>query len=885
MGLPSQREWVKLAGGGFVAALLGLLVLWAVLAAPARADVTINVNTTTDDTTPGDGLCSLRKAITYADGGTTEIDCAQGMASGTTTINVPAGHYVLTGGTLPITGNAIIRGAGASATSIDANGSSQVIEVFANSGTVTASISGVTVTGGLTPLVGFMVRINGGEGGGIENLATLTLNGVTVTANATDDGRTSPLCFAGGCSGGSGGQGGGIWNAGTLTIDNSTISDNTTGSGASGTAGANNGGGAGGAGGSGGPGGAGGGIYNTGTLTVTDSTISANATGMGGDGGGGGGGTGAAGGSGGSSGAGGPGGGIENVGTLTVADSTIAGNSTGSGGSGGAGGPGASGGEGMDGSNGGSGAGIDSNTGATVNNATITDNTTAGGGAGGVGGGGTPGGGNGANGNGGSGGGFNQSGMGATLTQVTIDANTAAGTGIGGGLNAGGGTISLANSIVASNLGSADANCAGAMISDAGHNLVLGDSSMCPGITGDPKLGALTDNGGPTDTMALQTGSPAVGLVPTNDCPLTTDQRGVSRPQGGACDAGAYELAPPSVGGVTGAGKTTSTATVTASINPNLKDTKVTVDYGPTIGYGSATPTQDLGAGNSPAPFTATLTGVTPNTTYHARVVATNGDGTTTSGDITFTTPPAVSASVVSASATGDRLSLTIACNHGSPSEKCSGPVTLTSHVSTHAGKTIAVAASAKAKPEKKKKPKPKPKAKKVKVAIGSYSVTTGKRVTIRLTLSSTGQKLLDQFYRLPSTVTIGGTTSISKRVTFSYKRISSPISFTWAFSAGSSVAQELTISGLPSKPKVTVICHGGGCPFGTRTFSAHGRQLALAPRLNSSHLTPGATLELEITAANDVGKVAIFTIRSARQPSLIERCLLPGARHPTVCA
>jgi CSLREA domain-containing protein len=56
----------------------------------------------------------------------------------------------------------------------------------------------------------------------------------------------------------------------------------------------------------------------------------------------------------------------------------------------------------------------------------------------------------------------------------------------------------------------------------------------------DPKLGPLANNGGPTRTHALLLGSPAIDAASTPDCP-TTDQRGVLRPQGAACDIGSYE--------------------------------------------------------------------------------------------------------------------------------------------------------------------------------------------------------------------------------------------------------------------------------------------------------------------------------------------------------
>lgn len=56
-------------------------------------------------------------------------------------------------------------------------------------------------------------------------------------------------------------------------------------------------------------------------------------------------------------------------------------------------------------------------------------------------------------------------------------------------------------------------------------------------------LGPLAPNGGPTNTHALAAGSPALDLVPLSDC-VATDQRGVSRPQGPACDIGAFEREP-----------------------------------------------------------------------------------------------------------------------------------------------------------------------------------------------------------------------------------------------------------------------------------------------------------------------------------------------------
>lgn len=56
----------------------------------------------------------------------------------------------------------------------------------------------------------------------------------------------------------------------------------------------------------------------------------------------------------------------------------------------------------------------------------------------------------------------------------------------------------------------------------------------------DPKLGPLADNGGPTLTMALLPGSPAIDAGNTSVAP-GTDQRGFPRPAGLAADIGAFE--------------------------------------------------------------------------------------------------------------------------------------------------------------------------------------------------------------------------------------------------------------------------------------------------------------------------------------------------------
>jgi hypothetical protein len=102
----------------------------------------------------------------------------------------------------------------------------------------------------------------------------------------------------------------------------------------------------------------------------------------------------------------------------------------------------------------------------------------------------------------------------------------------------------LLNTLLASNT---PANGSGT-ITDAGHNLSSDGSCVFTSIGSlnntDPKLGPLANNGGPTMTMRLLPGSPAIDAGDNTAAP-PTDQRGVPRPVGLACDIGAYECSPP----------------------------------------------------------------------------------------------------------------------------------------------------------------------------------------------------------------------------------------------------------------------------------------------------------------------------------------------------
>ncbi len=374
---------------------------------------------------------------------------------------------------------------GESGTVLDGGGSGRVISVTSG---VEVSLVSLAVQNGFAD-----------DGGGIFNRGNLTLDDVVVGGNTAVPNPSF-------------GEGGGIYNSGTLTATNSTISQNSAEYG--------------------------GGLENNGgTVTLTDVTISGNTAtdifdGVGG-------------GLENSSGsvtltrvtvqnnaANFVGGGIQNLGQMTISDSLISSNMADLGG----------------------GLASGSSSGLTLQNSTITDNTSSSNGIvrGGAGvyntfvmniSNSTISGNETAVSNGDGGGILNNNLL--TINSSTIFENSA--TDQGGGLRNAAGVTQLSNTILAQN----GEDCSGSGIQSGGYNLA-GDASCAFAATGDqnsinPLLGPLQDNGGSTPTHALTESSPAlnagnpaaVGSSPA--CP-STDQRGTSRPQGGRCDIGAFEL-------------------------------------------------------------------------------------------------------------------------------------------------------------------------------------------------------------------------------------------------------------------------------------------------------------------------------------------------------
>jgi hypothetical protein len=397
----------------------------------------------------------------------------------------PGGTIAVAAGTYPeqltFRSDLSIQGAGADATMIDGGGSGGVITIFGS--TTSINLANLSIQNGASI----------GSGGGITNFGRLTLTSSRLRDNRALIGE------------GFQGFGGAIANFGTLALSDTDVLSNTAFFG--------------------------GGIYNSGTLTATNSTIGDNIALLS------------------QSLQGGLGGGIANFGTLTLQRSTIARNSARTCDNQAAdlsrSLPGIGGGIANFGTLAIRESSILSNTasfGAGLTNlGTLTAiNSTFSGNQAHV-----------------DGGGIANSRIGTvSLNNVTIAGNTADsdanGSGMGGGIsNEISGTVGLQNTLLADNADRSEQapDCSGALNS-AGHNLVqnlegcaLNDTQDSDILNQAADLGPLGDNGGPTLTNALLAASPAIDAGSPTTCPAT-DQRGMPRPQGAACDIGAYEYKP-----------------------------------------------------------------------------------------------------------------------------------------------------------------------------------------------------------------------------------------------------------------------------------------------------------------------------------------------------
>ena len=492
--------------------------------------------------------------------------------------------------------------------------------------------------------------------------ASLTLRGVTLSNGYAQGGST-------GYAGGALGAGGAIFNRGTLTLDRCTLTGNTAVGGDGGSNGGYGGGGAG-ANSTDAGGGPNGGAQGADNFAASGNGGAGGNGGLGGGGGGGGWAFGSGNGNGGNGGHGGFGGGGSRGGR---GNGTGVRGPGGNGGFGGGAGPGIPTGiAGFGGGTahttapyGGGGAGMggaifnDAGT-VTLTNVTLSANT-ANGGTNGY----TPAG----RGSGYGGAIFNYAGA-LTLDFVTLSGNNVAAGASGAGGSANGGAIySLGDSAAACSAGGNTCTTSGnasvtmnhsiASNSTAGANDVVINAINAGSSTGSGAynaIGAATGftatnavsgtlslaalpaalTGGMADVMIPQAGSVAINAAGAGPCSSATDQRGITRPQGSACDVGAVEVVP------------VNQATLTAIATPASIVFNATSALSTTGGSGTGAVSYAVTAGNAFCSMAgSTLTGTGVGTCTVTATKAGDGSYNATTATATVTVGKAATATTL----------------------------------------------------------------------------------------------------------------------------------------------------------------------------------------------------------------------------------------------
>jgi hypothetical protein len=296
-------------------------------------------------------------------------------------------------------------------------------------------------------------------------------------------------------------------------------------------------------------------------------------------------------------------------------------------------------------------------------------------------------------------------------------------------------------------------------------------------------------------------------------------------------------------------------------------------EYGPTTSYGSRAPCPVWpGSGTGAVAVSASVEGLSANTTYHFRISAANPAGTGYGNDETFQTPPvSPTVTTIAASSVGQDYA------------------TLNATVNPNGGQITACRFEYG-----------------TSVSYGSSALcsSTGQVGVGPVAVSGTIHVSANTNYHYRIVATNAGGTSYGGDQAFTtplppLPRVEASMTWSFAWSKRYTIVRSLIAHAVPRGAYVEVSCKGRGCPFAhdrTATVAAskdcHGKKclehrvlegptVSLASLFKGRHLGVGARISVSMIRSGWVGKSFVFTVRTESEPASQIACLAPGSNTP----
>lgn len=309
------------------------------------------------------------------------------------------------------------------------------------------------------------------------------------------------------------------------------------------------------------------------------------------------------------------------------------------------------------------------------------------------------------------------------------------------------------------------------------------------------------------------------------------------------------------------------TATLNGTVDPNELPSSAHFQYGTTAAYGQSTRSENAGSGDDATALAADLTGLTPGTTYHFRIVAGSSASTSYGTDQIFTTALSTSVAVAPVNTVKPTISGTpirrqaLSVSQGSWSNSPTSFAYQWQSCDAAVKKCLGLKGPADA-------------------AHILTQADVGHRLRAIVTGSNAGGS--------------GSATSTTSPVVGS--QVEAAMTWTFGWARNYTIVGSFIVHKIPAGGIVEVICHGHGCPFSRSHVASAASYLRCGHKCKRStrspsevnltllfkghHLGVGTHITVNIVKSDWVGKSFLFTVRTNQTPRVKITCVALGPRH-----